>query len=231
VLSAKESLIFDLLIERTSMYGLELVSASRGRLKRGTVYVTLGRMEDKGYITSRTEPAPADEGGLPRGSTSPRPWVAEYRRHGRPLPRISRRVCTMTRPGFRLCAFAARVCSARTMERWIDPLIADLHSEHAEMQRRGSLWRARSVRVVSLVAFGKVLALAGVGEMVARIHRDPGGDCPSYGDHLRRGDCRVDRLLPLRPAVSDRYSEPARGPSLLLARAGHRDSLRRSSQR
>jgi DNA-binding PadR family transcriptional regulator len=65
-LSAKESLILDLLIERSSMYGLELVSASRGRLKRGTVYVTLGRMEDKGYITSRTEPAPVDEGGLPR---------------------------------------------------------------------------------------------------------------------------------------------------------------------
>jgi len=64
-LSAKESLILDMLIEHTSMYGLELVSASRGRLKRGTVYVTLGRMEDKGYITSRTEPAPAAEGGLP----------------------------------------------------------------------------------------------------------------------------------------------------------------------
>jgi DNA-binding PadR family transcriptional regulator len=65
-LSPKESLILDLLVEHSSMYGLELVSSSRGRLKRGTVYVTLGRMEDKGYITSRTEPAPADEGGLPR---------------------------------------------------------------------------------------------------------------------------------------------------------------------
>ena len=48
------------------MYGLQLVTASRGRLKRGTVYVTLGRMEDKGYITSRPEAAPADAGGLPR---------------------------------------------------------------------------------------------------------------------------------------------------------------------
>jgi DNA-binding PadR family transcriptional regulator len=42
------------------------VSASRGRLKRGTVYVTLGRMEEKGYITSRLEAAPPEAGGLPR---------------------------------------------------------------------------------------------------------------------------------------------------------------------
>jgi DNA-binding PadR family transcriptional regulator len=42
------------------------VAASRNRLKRGTVYVTLGRMEDKGFITSREEAPPPDEGGLPR---------------------------------------------------------------------------------------------------------------------------------------------------------------------
>jgi DNA-binding PadR family transcriptional regulator len=48
------------------MYGLELVVASAGELKRGTVYVTLGRMEQKGYIRSRQEDAPADAGGLPR---------------------------------------------------------------------------------------------------------------------------------------------------------------------
>ena len=65
-LSPKESLIVELLLRDTELYGLQLVAASRGRLKRGTVYVTLGRMEDKGYITSRLEDAPADMGGLPR---------------------------------------------------------------------------------------------------------------------------------------------------------------------
>jgi PadR family transcriptional regulator, regulatory protein PadR len=66
-LSAKEWLILELLIDRDhEMYGLELVAASRRRLKRGTVYVTLGRMEEKGYITSHAEPAPPDAGGLPR---------------------------------------------------------------------------------------------------------------------------------------------------------------------
>ena len=65
-LSAKESLILELLVQDKEMYGLELVSASRRRLKRGTVYVTLGRMEDKGYVVSRLESAPSHAGGLPR---------------------------------------------------------------------------------------------------------------------------------------------------------------------
>ena len=48
------------------MYGLQLVEESKGRLKRGTVYVTLGRMEEKGLIESELEPAPEGRGGLPR---------------------------------------------------------------------------------------------------------------------------------------------------------------------
>jgi DNA-binding PadR family transcriptional regulator len=65
-LSPKESLIVELLVRDAELYGLQFVMASRGRLKRGTIYVTLGRMEDKGFITSREEAPPADEGGLPR---------------------------------------------------------------------------------------------------------------------------------------------------------------------
>ncbi len=65
-LSPKETVILELLVHNREMYGLELVAASRKRLKRGTVYVTLGRMEEKGYIESRVEPAPSGDGGLPR---------------------------------------------------------------------------------------------------------------------------------------------------------------------
>ena len=65
-LSPKESLILALLVREGEMYGLQLVAGSRRRLKRGTVYVTLGRMEDKGYIVSRLEAPPEREGGLPR---------------------------------------------------------------------------------------------------------------------------------------------------------------------
>ena len=65
-LSEKESLILELLVREGELYGLQMVAASKRRLKRGTVYVTLGRMEDKGYVASRQEEAPAEVGGLPR---------------------------------------------------------------------------------------------------------------------------------------------------------------------
>ena len=51
-LAKSESLILNLLSARGECYGLELVDASRGKLKRGGIYVTLGRMEDKGLVRS-----------------------------------------------------------------------------------------------------------------------------------------------------------------------------------
>src|SRR5215475_15773133 len=64
-LSTTERLILDLLREG-ELFGLQLVDRSDGALKRGTVYVTLGRMQDKGYVESRTEPLPPGAIGLPR---------------------------------------------------------------------------------------------------------------------------------------------------------------------
>ena len=64
-LSTIEGLILELLSEG-DLFGLELVQRSAGKLKRGTVYVTLGRMQEKGYVTSRTEPQPPGAIGLPR---------------------------------------------------------------------------------------------------------------------------------------------------------------------
>ena len=51
-LAKSESVILTLLAARRDAYGLELVEASRGKLKRGGIYVTLGRMEDKGLVRS-----------------------------------------------------------------------------------------------------------------------------------------------------------------------------------
>src|SRR4026207_826148 len=65
-LSPKELLVLELLLRHQDLYGLQLVAASRGRLKRGTVYVTLGRMEEKAYITSKPDAPPSGTGGLPR---------------------------------------------------------------------------------------------------------------------------------------------------------------------
>ena len=64
-ISSSESLVLDLL-ESSERYGLELVDASKGRLKRGSIYVTLGRMEAKGFVESRQEDRAPGAIGLPR---------------------------------------------------------------------------------------------------------------------------------------------------------------------
>jgi PadR family transcriptional regulator PadR len=64
--SGAERLVIELLVEHDELFGLQMVALSNGRLKRGTVYVTLGRMQEKGYLESRQEPLPPGAIGLPR---------------------------------------------------------------------------------------------------------------------------------------------------------------------
>lgn len=64
--SAAERSILELLVQHGELFGLQMVEQSAGRLKRGTVYVTLGRMQEKGYLDSRQEPLPEGAIGLPR---------------------------------------------------------------------------------------------------------------------------------------------------------------------
>jgi PadR family transcriptional regulator, regulatory protein PadR len=65
-LPKKEKAILALLAAEGPMYGLQLVEQSNGALKRGTVYVTLGRMEAKGLLASEEQPLPDGAIGLPR---------------------------------------------------------------------------------------------------------------------------------------------------------------------
>jgi len=89
-LSAKERLVLELLVREGDLYGLQLVAASKRRLRRGTIYVTLGRMEKKGFITSRLENPPAREGGMARRFYTPtalgRRVVAAWDQVARLLP-------------------------------------------------------------------------------------------------------------------------------------------------
>lgn len=64
-MSPTESLVMELLRGR-ERYGLELVNASRGTLKRGSVYVILARMEEKGFVDSKQEERSPGSSGLPR---------------------------------------------------------------------------------------------------------------------------------------------------------------------
>jgi PadR family transcriptional regulator, regulatory protein PadR len=72
-LPRKERLILDLLASEGPLYGLQLVERSDGALKRGTVYVTLGRMEAKGLVESQQESVPPGGIGLPRRIYRPTP--------------------------------------------------------------------------------------------------------------------------------------------------------------
>jgi DNA-binding PadR family transcriptional regulator len=65
-LPRKEQLILELLHAHGALYGLQLVERANGALRRGTVYVTLGRMEAKGLVKSQQEPRHPGAIGLPR---------------------------------------------------------------------------------------------------------------------------------------------------------------------
>lgn len=64
-MSRTESLVMELL-RGHERYGLELVDASNGTLKRGSVYVILARMEEKGFVDSRQDDRPSGTSGPPR---------------------------------------------------------------------------------------------------------------------------------------------------------------------
>jgi DNA-binding PadR family transcriptional regulator len=65
-LSRVEALILGMLAGAPELYGLAMVEGSDGKLRRGTIYVTLQRMQEKGYVDSRKESRTAPEIGIPR---------------------------------------------------------------------------------------------------------------------------------------------------------------------
>jgi len=65
-ISGKERIVLELLVSSGAKYGLQLVDDSRGKLKRGTVYVTLGRMVEKGLVESQHEASSRDPDAVPR---------------------------------------------------------------------------------------------------------------------------------------------------------------------
>jgi DNA-binding PadR family transcriptional regulator len=67
-ISQKEAVVLGILLSaaRGEMFGLEIVGESLGLLKRGTIYVTLQRMEEKELIESWQEARVKPEIGIPR---------------------------------------------------------------------------------------------------------------------------------------------------------------------
>lgn len=67
MISATEALILGLLMQKASSgaYGSELMHSSDGKLKRGSVYSLLGRLEKAGYVESKEVPG-TEEFSMPR---------------------------------------------------------------------------------------------------------------------------------------------------------------------
>jgi DNA-binding PadR family transcriptional regulator len=66
-LTAKEREILELLIGHgAEMYGLEMVARSDGRLSRGSIYVLLDRLEERGLVNSRLEERAPGTSGIAR---------------------------------------------------------------------------------------------------------------------------------------------------------------------
>jgi hypothetical protein len=73
----------------------------------------------------------------------------------------------MTPPGTRLRALARRLLASTTMERLIDPVIADPQHEHNEAVRGGFVWCGLVVRMVGYAAVWKVIAIAAARQAIS----------------------------------------------------------------
>jgi hypothetical protein len=63
----------------------------------------------------------------------------------------------MSAPGERVRALASRLLASESMERIVDPILADLQFEHAEALARGSRWAARVNLIRSYAGLGRAL--------------------------------------------------------------------------
>jgi len=71
-------------------------------------------------------------------------------------------------PGDRLRAIAMRVCDGKTIERVIDPMVADLRIEHHNALTLGQLWKSRWIRFAGCLTFIQVLVICGCQRVLQR---------------------------------------------------------------
>jgi len=127
------------------MYGLQLLAESKGRLKRGTVYVTLVEWKKRGTLRPHRRPAPR-AGGLPRR-------LYQMTGHGRRVLDAWTHVApeagagggamsesdTHSRgklPGSLLLSIAERLCSRQAYDAVGRATVADLQHEYASATDR-----------------------------------------------------------------------------------------------
>lgn len=81
----------------------------------------------------------------------------------------------MSAPGTRARRLAARVCTPRTLERLVEPTLADLQAEYEEASRDARPWRRHWVWVAGHLAVLRLLATCSA-ERLATLGRDVGNE-------------------------------------------------------
>ena len=82
----------------------------------------------------------------------------------------------MTLPGVRLRALGARLCGPRTMERLIDPVIADLQAEYRDARADGRIWKSRWIRVAGYLSLLNAVGAYGCHRFLQPLHDWPADD-------------------------------------------------------
>ena len=80
----------------------------------------------------------------------------------------------MKRPGARLRSIAARLYSAATMARLIDPALADLQAEYEDARLAGRRWQSRWVWASGHAAFFRMIAVHGGHSALDLVRGMPG---------------------------------------------------------
>ena len=123
----------------------------------------------------------------------------------------------MTRPGTRLRSLAARVFDPSTLERLIDPVIADLQCEHGETVRRGEVWRSWWIRLTGYIAFSKVAAIALSRGSLPAVRRSAAADDRALGRTMLFSTLATIAwtLVFIGPALRTAWDVSALGPWLV----------------
>jgi hypothetical protein len=91
----------------------------------------------------------------------------------------------MTTASGRLRAIVARYCSVTTMERLVDPIVADLEMESRNARSGGRVWKARCVLVTGYVGLARALLAHGAERIVCSLRDFPPGDRQAVASVMR----------------------------------------------
>ena len=139
------------LLRGRDRYGLELVDASAGTLKRGSVYVILARMEEKGFVESRQESAAGRPAALPRRIYRATQYGLQGARRVRDAARCAGPQADGGEMSFesRVIAISYRFVSSAKFELIVAPALADLEFEEAAGRRSRIGSRAAVLRAIA----------------------------------------------------------------------------------